>query len=282
MIVKSCLILWPCLLSYIVALHITILANAQLTFLKPVKDENNNAKNSTTLSNYIRNVPIEDAEIMVSFDVTSLCMNIALTDTLNIIKDYVNDDQFTRKTAIPQDGFFDLVNSEIFMQSYERTAISTALYSAKFGSNLSMAFILFLNVRTWKTFSITSTIFIKILSLPWRKKVMENQRFLKRNNGEISVLVYRKPTRTDQYLHYSSCHQTSKESVVSSLFNRAYFVVTNKDDLRKENTRRKQVLKENGYQESITSKTFRIITNNHSLPQSQQRKPQIPKKKRSQ
>ena len=46
---------------------------------------------------------------------------------------------------------------------------------------------------------------------------------LKWNNGEISVLVYRKPTHTDQYLHYSSHHQTScKESVVSSLFNRAY------------------------------------------------------------
>ena len=44
---------------------------------------------------------------------------------------------------------------------------------------------------------------------------------LKRNNGEISVLVYRKPTHTDQYLHYSSQHQTScKQSVVSSLFNR--------------------------------------------------------------
>ena len=94
---------------------------------------------------------------------------------------------------------------------------------------------------------------------------------LKRNNGEISVLVYRKPTHTDQYLHYSSHHQTScKESVVSSLFNRAYSIITNKDDLHKENTRIKQVLKENGYQESIISKIFEGITNNHSLPQSQQ------------
>ena len=41
-----------------------------------VRDENNNAKNSTTFSNYIRNVPIEDDEIMVSFDVSSLYMNI--------------------------------------------------------------------------------------------------------------------------------------------------------------------------------------------------------------
>ena len=76
-----------------------------------VRDENNNAKNSTTFSNYIRNVPIEDDEIMVSFDVTSLYMNIPIIDTLNIIKDYVsNDDQFTRETAIPQDKFLDLVH----------------------------------------------------------------------------------------------------------------------------------------------------------------------------
>ena len=55
------------------------------------------------------NVPLEDDEIMVSFDVTSLYTNII--DTLNIIKDYVNnDDKFTRKTAIPQDNFLDLVH----------------------------------------------------------------------------------------------------------------------------------------------------------------------------
>ena len=48
---------------------------------------------------------------MVSFDVISLYMNIPISDTLNIIKDYVsNDDQFTRKTATPQDKFLDLVH----------------------------------------------------------------------------------------------------------------------------------------------------------------------------
>ena len=76
-----------------------------------VKDENNNAKNSTTFSNYIRTSPIEDDEIMVSFDVTSLYTNIPIIDTLNIIKDHVHsDDQFTGKTAIHQDKFLDLVN----------------------------------------------------------------------------------------------------------------------------------------------------------------------------
>ena len=76
-----------------------------------VKDKNNNAKNSTTFSNYVRNAPIEDDEIMVSFDVISLYTNIPIIDKLNIIKDYVhNDDQFTRKTAIHQDKFLDLVH----------------------------------------------------------------------------------------------------------------------------------------------------------------------------
>ena len=48
----------------------------------------------------------------------------------------------------------------------------------KFRSNLLRTFIQFLDIPTRKTFPITSTIFIKTLNLLWRKKVMENQRFL--------------------------------------------------------------------------------------------------------
>ena len=93
---------------------------------------------------------------------------------------------------------------------------------------------------------------------------------LKWNDGKISVLLYKKPTHTDQYLHHSSHHHTNcKESVVSSLFNKAYSIITNKDDLYKEIARIKQVLKEKGYQESSISKIFNRITNNHSFPQSQ-------------
>ena len=97
---------------------------------------------------------------------------------------------------------------------------------------------------------------------------------LKRNNGEISVLVYRKLTQTDQYLDYSSHHQTScKESVVSSLFNKTYSIITNKDDLHKENARIKQVLQENlDIKKPLTTAC---------LSYSNKRKPQISKRKRS-
>ena len=57
---------------------------------------------------------------------------------------------------------------------------------------------------------------------------------LKWSNAEISVLVYRRPTHTDQYLHCSSHQQTScKEKAVSFLFNTVYSIITNKDDFAK-------------------------------------------------
>ena len=89
--------------------------------------------------------------------------NIPIIDRLNIINDYVNnDDQFTKKTVIHQDKFLNLVNlvltttwctfnsqfylqpdavamggpassltAESYMQANEQTAISTALNPAK-------------------------------------------------------------------------------------------------------------------------------------------------------
>ena len=76
-----------------------------------IKDKNNHGKNSTTFSNYIRNVSIEDDETILSFYVTSLYTIIPIIVMLNIIKDYVsNDDQLNRKTTIPQDKFRDPVN----------------------------------------------------------------------------------------------------------------------------------------------------------------------------
>ena len=229
---------------------------------------------------------------MVSFDVTSLYTNIPIIDTLNTIKDYVNnDDQFTRKTAIPQDKLLYLINlvltttwytfnylfyqqtdgvalrspassitAETYMQAHEQTAISMALhppivweqfvdevYSILKHTHLENFFCpinnLYQNIKfTMEEESNGELAFLDIL--------------LKQNNGKISVLVYRKPAHTDQYLHYSSHHETSWKESVYSLFNRGYSIIANKDDLYKENARTKQVLKENEYQESTISKIF--------------------------
>ena len=64
--------------------------------------------------------------------------------------------------------------------------------------------------------------------------------------------------------------QVARKVLLAPCLIEAYSIITNKDDLHKENARIKQVLKENGYRESIINKIFRRISNNHSLSQSQQ------------
>ena len=59
-------------------------------------------------------------------------------------------------------------------------------YLRHYTFNLLMTFIPFLNVRTRKTFSITSTILIKIISSLYRRKIMENYRFLALYSNEIT------------------------------------------------------------------------------------------------
>ena len=94
---------------------------------------------------------------------------------------------------------------------------------------------------------------------------------LKLNNENISVIVYRKSTHTDLHLQCNFHHQKScKESVDSSLFNREYSIITNKNDLTKENARIKQVLKVKRCQGRTISENFNRITNNHRLYPSQQ------------
>ena len=90
------------------------------------------------------------------------------------------------------------------MQSHERTAISATLHPPKI----------------WERFvDGVYSILIRTCNLHQNIKFTTEEEsngelafldtLLKRNNGKISVLVYRKPTHAHQYLHYSSHHQTS-------------------------------------------------------------------------
>ena len=189
---------------------------------------------------------------------------------------YTFNSQFYQQTdGVAMGGPAFSTTAETYMQAYERTAITTALHPPKVWERfVDDVYSILKRTHLEKLFHHINNIHQNI------KLTMEEESngelvffdtLFKRNNGEISVFVYRKPTHTDQYLNYSSHYQAScKESVVSSLFNRAYSIITNKDVLHKENARIKQALQDNVYHESIINKTVRRITNNHSLPQSQQ------------
>ena len=154
-------------------------------FLKAnVKDENNNAKKSTTFSNKIRNGPIEDDEVIV-YNLT-----------------YVNKgDQFIKKTTITQDKFLDLVNlvltatwytfdsyfyqqtddvamgkpassttEEIFMQANEQTNIYDTTPSKVWEHFVGNIYSIFKHMHLENIFHHIND----LLSLLWRRKVMEN------------------------------------------------------------------------------------------------------------
>ena len=91
------------IISYTGSLLYNINKNKANILKAYIKDENDKVNNFTMFSNYIRNVSIEDDEIMASFDITFLQINIPIIDTFSIGKNSGNnDDESTRKTTLPQ------------------------------------------------------------------------------------------------------------------------------------------------------------------------------------
>ena len=70
----------------------------------------------------------------------------------------------------------------------------------------------------------------------------------RREGGALDVTVFRKPTHTDRYLHFSSHHPASaKRAAVRSLFDRARNVTLRKENLREEEDHLTTTFKQNGY-----------------------------------
>ena len=78
---------------------------------------------------------------------------------------------------------------------------------------------------------------------------------IRKSNGAIKLLVYRKPTHTDQYLNFSSEHPLhQKMGVIRTLFDRMNSVVTEEDDRLIEEERVRAALRTCGYPEWAMNK----------------------------
>ena len=72
----------------------------------------------------------------------------------------------------------------------------------------------------------------------------------RQEDGSINTSIYRKPTHTDQYLNFASTHHVSQKlSVPKTLLRRADTLVTQEEDIKKEEDHIKTTLKVNGYPE---------------------------------
>ena len=111
-----------------------------------------------------------------------------------------------------------LTTAEIYLQAHEHTAISTALHPPKFwerfvddvDSILKRTYLE--NFFHHNFFNLRQNIKFTV-GVDCNGELAFLDTLLKQNNGKISVLVCRKPTHTDQYLHYSSHQQVARKEL---------------------------------------------------------------------
>ena len=249
---------------------------------------------SKSFSTFICQQKIEPDEIIVSFDVTSLYTTIPIDQALLIIKDLpVHVDKLADRTLLSPRQILDLLDilqrttyfkfnghfyqqtdgaavggptsailSEIYMQSLETTAITTADHPSKFWER-----------HVDDVFSIVRKIYLQELlehinnlhpQTQFTKEEENNSSLpflgtlVQRNHDKtISVKIYRKPMHTNCNLKYTSHNPTSaKQSVITALFDRADNVVSKRTKFEDKHNILAS-LQQNGYPKQFIQRTVK-------------------------
>jgi len=228
-------------------------------------------KNSTHFVSIIQNICIDQNEIMVSFDVSSLFTNIPIEEVLKVIEAklpdlqieasfsevirfvlksgyFIFDGQFYRqKDGVAMGSPVAPVIAEIWMEHFEKLAIDTSPVKPKIWKRYVDDTFCILKADEVDIFlehlnSIHSKIrftieYEKEETLPFLDVLLK-----RKDNGHLGHTVYRKTTHTNRYLNGKSHHHPSSfTSVVASLVNRA-FSICDKDHLNNELTHIDRVL----------------------------------------
>ena len=96
---------------------------------------------------------------------------------------------------------------------------------------------------------------------------------VKKDDGSVKLLVYRKKTHTDQYLNFQSHHPLHhKLGVVRTLLDRMDKVVTEEEDRKVEEDKIKKALKQCGYPEWTVNKVKTDKVNKQAKPKPRKEK----------
>ncbi|XP_072019689.1 uncharacterized protein [Amphiura filiformis] len=87
---------------------------------------------------------------------------------------------------------------------------------------------------------------------------------VQRSDTSLSFAIYRKPTHTDQYLHFTSSHHMSaKNSVVNTLVHRA-LTLCDEEHQKDELKHIEKALNKNGYPSNLIHKAIKKQTGERS------------------
>ena len=221
----------------------------------------------------IKGIQVQPEECMVSYDVEALFTSVPVEESISIIEKLLEEDKdLHQRTAMSVNQIICLLKfclnttyftfqgkmyeqvrgaamgsplspivANLFMEDLETKALATAPSTPKI----------------WKRFvDDTFTIIQKLdkeAFLEHINSINDNIHFtyedpkedgsipfldmliIPDEEGRLNTKVYRKPTHTDQYLHWDSHHSiTSKYSVIGTLYHRARTVCSNQDYLESE------------------------------------------------
>lgn len=241
--------------------------------IKPYVENNKfSVLNSKQFVDEMKDVKLEEGEVLVSFDVVGLYPSIPQSEALDLIKEkLLNDDELHKRTRIPALKIMELLKicventhfhfngkmyrqisglamgaptsgfaADIFMQSLERRALATFFHPPcvwKRYVDDGFAIILLIMLLS----------FLEHLnsmhkSISWTHEVMEESLLAYIDaqtevefDRSLSFKFYRKPTHTNQYLNFDSNHHIGHRlSVVKSMNIRAETLITKAEDINSE------------------------------------------------
>ena len=268
--------------------------------LSPLVGKNKHfIKNSKHFASEMKNKRVEEDEILISYDVTALFTSVPVQKAITVIHDkLLTDDTLHERTPLSAEHITKLL--EICLKctyfTYDE-AFYAQIHGAAMGSPVS-PIVCNLYMEHFESIALSTAPhppgwwYRYVDDTHTKQKVAHVQEFtehinkldpdikftiereengslafldtntVRRTDGTISTTVYRKPTHTDQYLDFESCHpEEHKMSVIRSLHQRAGAIISDPTELTKEIKHVNDALKKCHYPDWALKKTEKSIAN---------------------
>ncbi len=246
-------------------------------------------KNSVDLVSKMKDLTLDKEEILVSYDVSALFTSVPVDESIQVIKELLeSDNTLCQRTTLSTAQVIELLTfclkttyfvfngefyqqkegaamgspvspivANLYMEHFEQTALQSAPHPPRYWGRYVDDTLCVIHRDHLEEFSLhLNSIHPKI---QFTREVEENNKLpmldccmTRLDNGTIKCSVYRKPTHTDQYLHFNSHHPLQhKLGVIRTLTHRAQTVVTTEEDKNKEMSHIKEALGKCGYQKWV-------------------------------
>ena len=261
-------------------------------------------KNTKDLIDTMRNVKIEDDEVLVSYDVKSLFTNVPVNESIDVCERRLREDgSLQERTELSVETIIQLLRlcltSTSFIyggKHYQQidglamgSPVSSVVADIFMEEFETKAFSAYNNTpRLWRRFVDDVLAIVKRSSARELLAYLNDQhvriqftmeeemngslpfmdvKFNREVHGGLETEVYQKPTHTNRYIQFDS-HQPMqvKSSVVRCLTNRALVISSSGEKRSKELNKIKKVMANNGYPRKFVSRAMAKQIKQYELP----------------